>query len=197
MSQLRGFVRETTRRAFGPRVIRSLRRVLAGLRRPFPLALAAAVLALGCRDHRGTPSRAIEVAFRFDDYSSRSPTRLDVSLIRDFAARGLTLTAVGVIPAAGASDSHDPAAPPDPIPLTPEKAAILRAAVAEGSVDVALHGYSHHTIHTVRGYSEFSGLDYDTQRLRISEGKKLSGGASRRRESRHSFRPGTRTMQQR
>jgi len=58
------------------------------------------------------------------------------------------------------------------IPLSKEKAEILRIGVNQGLIDVALHGYSHQS-HQATDYSELSGLDYEQQFGLILDAKKF------------------------
>lgn len=117
--------------------------------------------------------KQITVVFRFDDYSSSSSTDLEVKLINVFEKLNVPLT-IGVIPYVCAEDIHDPR-PQNDFPLTPLKASILRDAIKAGILEVALHGYSHQTIRTKTNgnYTEFYGLDYNSQLQRITKGKNL------------------------
>lgn len=108
--------------------------------------------------------KQIIVVLRFDDYSSRSATDMEVKLINAFQQHGISCT-FGVIPYTCARD-HDNSRPQDVVPLTPTKASILRNAIKAGILDVAQHGYTHQ-----RG--EFCGLDYTSQVKRMSKGKNL------------------------
>ena len=125
---------------------------------------------------KGPTSEVVTVILRYDDYSSRSATDVEVALIRILEERHIQCT-FGVIPYVVAGDFHDPA-PQKRIPLSSQKAELLRNAVAKGAVDVALHGYTHQTaVRSVHGdYSEFSGISYDEQVRKLSEGKQLLEG---------------------
>lgn len=123
----------------------------------------------------GFEQKLITVAFRYDDYSRFSDTDLEVKLIMAFQRYNIPCT-FGVIPYV----SGNPEVPgPDPqkvYPLTLEKASILKDAIKPGTLEVALHGYSHRTIRIKAAdtdYTEFSGLDYDSQLKKISKGKSL------------------------
>ena len=113
----------------------------------------------------------IPVVFRYDDYSSVSPTQMDLLIIDAFQTQKVPLT-IGVIPFVCSGDCHDSSSQ-EVIPLTQDKAAILRDLSGKGEAEVALHGYSHQTLPRVKEYTEFRGLDYDSQCKRISEGKSL------------------------
>ena len=116
--------------------------------------------------------KQITVIFRYDDYSSRSLTDMEVKIIDAFQKHNLSCT-FGVIPYVCSGDTHDPTLQ-DVVPLTPEKANILNNAMKAGTVEVALHGYSHQTIREKGGTTEFSGLDYTTQLERISKANNFS-----------------------
>lgn len=111
------------------------------------------------------------VIFRFDDYSSRSSTDMEVKLIDAFVKYNVPCT-FGVIPYVYAGNNLD-SRTQDILPLSPVKADILKDAIKSGILEVALHGYSHQTIRKIDGYTEFSGLDYISQVERIAKGKNL------------------------
>jgi hypothetical protein len=115
--------------------------------------------------------RQIIVVFRYDSYSSLSPTDMEVKLIDAFHKHNIACT-FGVIPYMVAKDPHDPN-PQNVVPLTADKADILMDAIKNGTLEVALHGYSHQTCRNRIGFTEFSGLDYDTQVKKIMTGKSL------------------------
>ncbi|MGB7217915.1 MAG: DUF2334 domain-containing protein [Vicinamibacterales bacterium] len=111
----------------------------------------------------------IVVVFRYDDYSSTSRSDLEDMLLEAFWQRGLALT-IAVMPFGDpvlTSDSGHQDAPP----LSPEKVIVLRNAIENGTVDVALHGFSHEATARWQGNTEFRGLDYISQLLRIEKGK--------------------------
>jgi len=115
----------------------------------------------------------ITVVFRYDDYSTCSPTNFEIRLINTFKNSNIPLT-VGIIPYVVSGDSHNPS-PQEVIPLSKEKARILKTAMDSGIVEPALHGYSHQTIKDCKksGCTEFSGLSYEKQIKKIVKGKKL------------------------
>lgn len=113
--------------------------------------------------------KQIIVVFRFDDYSSRSSTDIEVKIIEAFQKYNASLT-LGVIPYVCARDYLDPL-PQDLVPLTQFKANILNDAIKAGTLEIALHGYSHQTMRERGKYSEFFGLDYNRQLKRIAKGK--------------------------
>jgi predicted deacetylase len=138
------------------------------------IVLPTLLMALGLATRSAFAKGQIIVAFRYDDYSAISDTKLEQSLIRDFAARGIPLT-IGVIPHVASVDCHDPR-PQKLLNLPKEKASLLVRAAKEGVVEIALHGYSHQTIRRKTpslGYTEFEGLPYREQCKRIESGKRF------------------------
>jgi peptidoglycan/xylan/chitin deacetylase (PgdA/CDA1 family) len=123
----------------------------------------------------GVENQEITVVFRYDDYSTHSNTSCEVKLIDTFQRYDIPCT-VGIIPYLTSGDVHD-AGSQERIPLSEEKAQILKTAMASGIIEPALHGYSHQTIQDCSGATrkctEFSGLSYEKQLEKIVEGKKL------------------------
>ncbi|NLG29427.1 MAG: DUF2334 domain-containing protein [Chloroflexi bacterium] len=133
------------------------------------LALLLAVSgAAGCASSVAAPDPQITVVVRYDDYSAKSALELETRLFDVFRRQGLALT-VGVIPLITAGEMSDPT-PQDLLPLSAEKAALLRSALADGTIEVGLHGYSHQT-HRAAPLSEFAGLPLAAQRERLALGK--------------------------
>jgi peptidoglycan/xylan/chitin deacetylase (PgdA/CDA1 family) len=136
-----------------------------------------AVLALlfAARANHAVEHQIITVVFRYDDYSERSPTSLEADLIAAFQEHDIPCT-LGIIPYVSTGVEHDPY-PQRVMPLSQEKAAILKEAVASGIVEPALHGYSHQTVRDCprdgRGCTEFVGSSYIDQLAKIGEGKRL------------------------
>ena len=114
--------------------------------------------------------KKINVVFRYDDYSARSSTDIELKLI-DVCRKNEVAMTFGVIPFVCAHSVHDPF-PQDVVPLTSTKRDILRTALKDGILDVALHGYSHQTINA-KQMTEFSGLEYNNQVERLAKGKKF------------------------
>ena len=113
--------------------------------------------------------KQITVVFRYDDYSGSSSTDIEVKLIDAFLKRGIPCV-FGVIPFQCVGDVHDPGQQ-DVERLTPVKVDILKSAIKAGFLEIALHGYSHQTMREKR-YTEFEGLDYNSQVEKIEKGKK-------------------------
>jgi len=127
------------------------------------------VLFTGCYVQK-VEQKQINVVFRFDDYSSRSSTDMELRIIDAFRNNKSSIT-FGVIPFISSGDLRNPC-PQDVFPLTSMKANILKTAFKDGTLEIALHGYSHHTI-DAKHMTEFSGLDYSRQVERIAKGKQL------------------------
>lgn len=119
---------------------------------------------------KGEPkaSRPVHVVLRFDDPSAVSPTDLERAIVQDLRRRGMSAT-LGVIPFVCSRDIADPSEQLL-LPLPEEKLQGLRQAVAEGVVEVALHGYAHQT--SARGKrTEFAGLAAEEQLRLLFHGK--------------------------
>lgn len=115
-------------------------------------------------------SPQITIVFRYDDYSSRSATELEEKIIAAFKQCQVCCT-FSIIPFVKAVNYLD-ASPQAGIPLTPAKAEMARQAMAAGAMDAAQHGYSHQRQSYGRDwYTEYEGLDYDSQLEKIEKGK--------------------------
>jgi predicted deacetylase len=113
------------------------------------------------------------IYFRYDDISGRSSTFLEQKLIDLFRRHRFSFT-IGVIPFVCDRDYHDPGKQGN-IALSPRTVEMVGDAVKTGTADVALHGYSHQSIRARKegGYTEFSGLDYKSQEMKIVKGKQM------------------------
>jgi peptidoglycan/xylan/chitin deacetylase (PgdA/CDA1 family) len=136
------------------------------------IVLACTVLFTGC-NKQPIEEKQVNIVFRFYDYSAHSSTDMELKIIDAFRKNEASIT-FGVIPFICAGDGHDPS-PMDIIPLTSKKGDILKNGLKDGTLDIALHGYSHQTI-SAEQYTEFSGLDYDSQVERLAKGKELLEG---------------------
>lgn len=115
-------------------------------------------------------TKSVYVVFRFDDYSAISLTELELKIINVFRRNEGSVT-FSVIPFRCAGDVHD-TSPQEIIPLNQAKADILRTAVIDGTLEIALHGYSHQTIDS-EYMTELKGMDYGSQLERLAKGKYL------------------------
>jgi peptidoglycan/xylan/chitin deacetylase (PgdA/CDA1 family) len=118
-------------------------------------------------------SGRIKIVFRYDDFSSQSPTKLDVALIESLGEHHCAAT-FAVVPAMVEGNYRDPS-PRPMIELSPEKVRLLRTAIERKVVEPALHGLNHqsHRSREAGGFSEFAGLSYAEQRAKICRGKEL------------------------
>ena len=115
-------------------------------------------------------AQEVTVVFRYDDYSTTSPTKTEGRLIASFQRHHVPCT-FAVVPFVCAEDPLDPR-PQGLLPLDSVKAEMLKKAAAGGVVEVALHGYSHQMARTDSDErSEFSGLPYEEQARKLAEGK--------------------------
>ena len=112
--------------------------------------------------------KKINIIFRYDDYSSRSHTDVEMRIIDIFREYDASIT-FGVIPFVCAGSSLDPSHQ-DTVQLPSDKAKILRTEYENGILDIALHGYSHQTTNSEYP-SEFSGVDYQKQVESLTNGK--------------------------
>jgi len=117
-------------------------------------------------------AKKIKLVFRYDDYSSRSPTEIERKIFQDFSRLRFHLT-VGIVPHVVSRDEWDPSFQ-ELIPLSEDKIFLLQTFMNNGVVTPALHGYSHQTAKkNLSGVgSEFRGLSYPDQLNRIEKGKK-------------------------
>jgi peptidoglycan/xylan/chitin deacetylase (PgdA/CDA1 family) len=114
-------------------------------------------------------NRDISVVFRYDDYSARSSTEIELRILDTLRLHEASVT-FSVIPFLCAGDVHDPS-PQSTVALPAEKQNILKQAVSAGILDVALHGYSHQTART-GDMAEFAGLPGHVQAEKLAAGKK-------------------------
>jgi peptidoglycan/xylan/chitin deacetylase (PgdA/CDA1 family) len=111
----------------------------------------------------------ITVFFRYDDYSAVSPSEVDMGVIDIMRRRGLCCT-FAVIPAVTTGDYHH-AGERDEIVLRGEKLELLKRAMDDGVVDLALHGWNHRADAAPPPMpSEFRGLSVEQQIGRIRRG---------------------------
>lgn len=139
------------------------------------LSIAALILVSLAAVASSRPTE-VTVVFRYDDYSYVSDTAVENRMIDVFARHKAALT-VGVIPFICVGDPRD-MSDRRVLPLGPEKAAVLKRAADAGTVEVALHGYSHRAVTgdaRVRS-AEFSGADYDAQVALLAQGRAYLDG---------------------
>ncbi|MFI5378548.1 MAG: DUF2334 domain-containing protein [Tepidisphaerales bacterium] len=113
-------------------------------------------------------ARAITLVFRYDDFSTTSPVELDQRVMEAFRGRGMAVT-FAVIPAIAARDKVQKGTV---LPLTPDRAEILKRALEGGRFEVALHGYSHQSI-PGRPPTEFVGVPGPQQERLLRDGREI------------------------
>jgi peptidoglycan/xylan/chitin deacetylase (PgdA/CDA1 family) len=132
------------------------------------ILLCAALMAVFFRFTRS--SKSIIVAFRYDDFSTLSPSAVEQLMIASFRRIGASIT-FGVVPCVVERYARNPSAQ-NLLPLSHDRVILLKEAVRDGVVDLALHGYSHQT-HSATDISEFRGLEYGEQLKKIAKGKQF------------------------
>lgn len=136
----------------------------------FILILLVIIFFLPVQSEGSSKEKQIIIVFRYDDYSSISSTELEIRLIATFQKYKIPCT-FGVVPFTVAN--HLNTSPQNVFPLSQPKAMILRNAMKDGTLEIAQHGYSHQTVSEKGIYSEFYGLNYDSQLQKIEKGKKF------------------------
>jgi peptidoglycan/xylan/chitin deacetylase (PgdA/CDA1 family) len=111
----------------------------------------------------------------------RSRTDVETRVIKAFKDQGYSLT-MAVVPCVVVRDPQDPR-PQSPDCLRGEKLSILNRSIEDGSVDPALHGYSHKGVTRIGSYSEFAGKSYEEQRTLLLSGRSTLEAATERRIS--------------
>lgn len=112
----------------------------------------------------------INIIFRYDDFSALSRVDLELSIL-DVCRKNHVKFTFAVVPSIVEGNVHEPGVQKN-VSLSNEKVEILRSAVNQGLIDIALHGFSHQSTNST-DFSELVGLDYDRQFNRISRGKNL------------------------
>lgn len=110
----------------------------------------------------------LQLFLRFDDYCATSPPDVEQGVVAALRRAGMQAT-FAVVPALTEGRYHDPGER-GTVPMDDAKLAFLRAAVTEGVVDAALHGWNHRTRMTSPPHAEFDGMDPATQMDVIGRG---------------------------
>lgn len=116
-------------------------------------------------------STLIQLFLRFDDYCATSPPAIEQGVVAALRRAGMQAT-FAVVPALTEGRYHDPGER-GTVPMDDAKLAFLRAAVADGVVDAALHGWNHRTRMTSPPHAEFDGMDPAAQMDVIGRGAAL------------------------
>lgn len=135
--------------------------------------LVICALSVTAYETQSIEKKHVNLIFRFDDYSARSSTDIELKIIDAFRKSNASIT-FGVIPFITAGNVDEPSSV-NIVPLPIAKADILKTAFKQGVLDVALHGYSHQTAYAKKK-TEFSGLPYDVQIDKLAKGKKYIEG---------------------
>ncbi|WP_459938494.1 DUF2334 domain-containing protein [Desulfonatronum parangueonense] len=112
--------------------------------------------------------KIIHVIFRYDDFSSVSPTGMEQKIIALFKKHAASLT-IGAIPFIASRNVLDPS-PQALVPLQEDKAGILRRGHQDGTLEIALHGYAHQSSCPDRR-SEFAGLERAVQLEKLASAR--------------------------
>jgi len=113
----------------------------------------------------GIKNNKVYVVFRFDDYGI-TDNRFNVKLLDTFTQARVPLC-IGVVPSKSNRDDLDQ------IMLKDYEIAVMNRYLKHGAIEIALHGYNH-GINSGGAYdtsSEFYGLPFKEQLLRIERGK--------------------------
>lgn len=106
-------------------------------------------------------TRRISVFFRYDDYAATTPFDVEKRVVDAFYQKDLSFT-MGIIPHITRGNYRDPDARGN-LSLSAEKVSFARQAIEQNTIDPALHGYEHKTVHANGPHSEFQGLPFDIQ----------------------------------
>jgi predicted deacetylase len=123
----------------------------------------------------------LTIVLRYDDVDAKSDMGLEARILSALRSRGMRCT-LGVTPRVVAGSAFDPAQQ-EGLPLPPEKIALLKDALSDGTAEVALHGFSHQTVRRKidggfmkpfgRYHSEFFGVSRPEQERKMAEGKRI------------------------
>ena len=119
----------------------------------------------------------LKIILRYDDYSRYTSMELAESFVEMAKGVGAGVM-LGVIPFPYGDypDSYREGSVPAPF-LSPEKTALLKRYLAEGSIEVAMHGFSHKNNVSKGRNSEFSGLPEGRQAAILKTAKASLEGA--------------------
>jgi peptidoglycan/xylan/chitin deacetylase (PgdA/CDA1 family) len=121
------------------------------------------------KDYYVNDYKKIYVVFRYDDYSSLSPTDIEIKIIELFRKNHISFT-IGVVPYTRNLQNKNTVSG-NIYPLTLLKAEILRKAVRDRVVNVALHGYLHEK--RDKNIPEFVGAGYESELQKLIDGRKV------------------------
>jgi hypothetical protein len=108
---------------------------------------------------------------RYDDYSSRSSFPVECALVDLLGELDYPCT-FSVIPFVLDGPAFTSAGKLGVCPLSKEKVSLIRGLVDRGTIEIALHGWSHIALSSIRDFAEFSdSMPVDTQRRLIRDGR--------------------------
>jgi hypothetical protein len=116
-----------------------------------------------------TEKKEIFIVFRFDDFDNKFDTEKVLRIFNIIKTNKISIT-VGVVPFLCSINQEDPS-PQSILPIDSNRADILKTALKEGIIEIALHGYSHQTTDK-NEFSEFSGISLEQQVEKITKGKR-------------------------
>lgn len=127
---------------------------------------------------RSLPAADLTVVFRYDDCSMRSPIMSELEILRIFQKHGMRIT-FALTPFVCAGDGHETKPQPE-LTYTQERVFSLTPFLGDSTLEPALHGLRHQNVleggHPWQsdfigvGFSEFFGLDLETQKSSIERG---------------------------
>ncbi len=128
-------------------------------------------LALAACSTPPTSSQTINIVFRYDDYSAISDPAFSDKLVSLFREHNAPIT-FAVIPMTESDNPlHLPEIRSDEVlPLTQANAEFLRAGLADGVLEIAMHGFSHQNNNGARS-SEFTNVALEKQLADLTRGK--------------------------
>jgi len=121
--------------------------------------------------HTAPDTDRITVFFRYDDFSETSPRNIESGILQAFRKYGLPCS-MAVIPAVTTGGYRNPS-DVGTVPLSANTAAFVRDGMADGTIDVLLHGLHHRTLPETSPHSEFGGLDIQSQRRKLESGRAI------------------------
>jgi peptidoglycan/xylan/chitin deacetylase (PgdA/CDA1 family) len=117
--------------------------------------------------------KVVNIIFRYDDVSVYTSSRLESKILTLFKEHNISLT-FAVIPYRCTGEATN-IKNTKVLAYPQNKANLLKKYVDNGTLEVALHGYSHQTVSNVE-WTEFKNVPYEEQLKNLRKGKKLLEG---------------------
>ena len=114
--------------------------------------------------------KVINIIFRYDDASATTSSSIETKILSLFSKHNLPLT-FAIIPYRCTGKTTD-INNTEVFTYPQNKANLLKKYIENGTLEVALHGYSHQTISTTE-WTEFKNVPYEEQLEKLTKGKKL------------------------